>query len=314
LSLSNPAPRAPAASRQIFPRAVLLTLALAGCHGGSAPKSSQVMATVNDHEITVNQLNQVLAAQPPEAVSPVMRQQAMDSLVDEELLVEEATKHKLDRQPTVVQAIEKAKRQILARAYAESSIYARSPPTTVEVEQYYRDNPILFAARKLFRVTAFAIPRISFSDSLKTELNKLNSTEQVREMLDKHGLEYETQFLSIAPEQVPIDRLPLFAKSEVGNVLTVEQSDGKEQIMTVTEIHEAPISLERARPMIRQFLINNRQKEALAAYLKQSKSRSKIVYLKDLSDPQARDSNAALTAAPGPSQLATAKSSGSLRD
>jgi peptidyl-prolyl cis-trans isomerase C len=291
-----------------------LALALVGCHGGSNPKSSQVVATVNDHEITVNQLNQVLASQPPEAVSPLMRQQAMDSLVDEELLVEEAIKRRLDRQPAVVQAMEKAKRQILARAYAESSIYARSPPTNVEVEQYYRDNPILFAGRKLFRATAFAIPRTSFSDTLHAELDKLNSTDQVRDTLDKHGLEYETQFLSIAPEQVPIERLPLFARSQVGNVLTVEQPDGKALIMTVTEIHEAPISLERARPMIRQFLINSRQKEALAAYLRQSKARSKIVYLKNLSGSEATDTAAAPPIKVKPSQLAEVKSPGPLQD
>lgn len=269
-----------------------LACSLAGCHHAAAPKSSQVVATVNGHEITESQLNQVLAAHPTDDISPQVRQQALASLVDEELLVQEALKHKLDRQPAVVQAIEKAKRTILARAYAESSVYARNPPTPVEIEQYFRDHPALFASRKLFRVTGFTIPKTSVSDALRSDLSRAHGTEQVRDALDKHGIQYETQFLSIAPEQMPIDRLPVFAKSVVGDVLTLDQPEAKVLVMSITEVHEAPIPLDRARPVIRQFLINSRQKDALAAYLKQSKNHAKIEYLKnlaassDLSEPQ----------------------------
>jgi len=263
--------------------AAAVTLVLAACHHAATQKSTQVVAKVNGHEITVSQLDQVLAAHPSDEVSPQQRQQAMDSLVDEELLVEEAMKHKLDRQPAVVQAMEKARRQILARAYAESSVYARNPPSTVEIEQYFRDHTILFAGRKLFRATAFAVPKTSISDALQAELVKLHGTDQVRDTLDKHGVAYETQFLSIAPEQMPIDRLPAFAKSGVGDVLTLDQPEARELVISITEVHEAPIPLERARPVIRQFLINSRQKDALSAYLKESKSHAKIEYLKSLS-------------------------------
>lgn len=263
--------------------AAAVILVLAACHHAAAQKSSQVVAKVNGHEITVSQLDQVLAARPADEVSPQVRQQAMDSLVDEELLVQEAVKHKLDRQPAVVQAMEKARRQILARAYAESSVYARNPPTMVEIEQYFRDHPILFAGRKLFRATSFAVPKTSISDALQAELARLHGTDQVRDTLDKHGVAYETQFLSIAPEQMPIERLPAFAKSGVGDVLTLDQPQGKELVISITEVHEAPIPLERARPVIRQFLINSRQKDALSAYLRESKSHAKIEYLRSLS-------------------------------
>jgi len=286
----------------------VLALALAGCHHAAAPKTSQVVATVNGHEITVSQLDQVLAAHPSDEISPQVRQHAMDSLVDEELLVQEALKHKLDRQPAVVQAIEKAKRQILARAYAESSVYARNPPATVEIEQYFRDHPILFAGRKLFRVTAFTVPRTSVSDAIQAELLKLHGTDQVRESLDKHGIEYETQFMSIAPEQMPIDRLSAFAKASVGDVLTLEQPQSKLLVMTITEAHEAPIPLDRARPVIRQFLINSRQKDALAAYLKQSKTHAKI----DI--PRGVDPQAATAETAGTTHVATSAGAGPHQD
>ena len=289
-----------------------VALSLTGCHHAATQKNSQVVATVNGHEITASQLNQMLAAHPADAMSPDVRQQAMDSLVDEELLVQEALKHKLDRQAAVVQAIEKAKRQILARAYAESSVYARNPPTSVEIEQYFRDHSILFAGRKLFRVTAFAIAKTSLSASLQAELTRLHGTDQVRDALDKHGVEYETQFMSIAPEQLPIDRLPAFAKATVGEVLTLDQPESKVLVMTVTETHEAPIPLDRARPVIRQFLINSRQKDALAAYLKQSKTHSKIEYLKNLSASQ--DAGTPQPGAGTPTHMATSAVSSTHQD
>jgi hypothetical protein len=69
-------------------------------------------------------------------------------------------------------------------------------------------------------------------------------------------------------------------------------------------VHEAPIPLDRARPVIRQFLINSRQKDALAAYLKQSKTHARIELLRgaDQQAASAGTTHVATSSVAGPHQ------------
>src|SRR2546422_5284472 len=91
---------------------------LAACGKDDDKKAaSQVAATVNSQEITVHQVNNVLARNPsitPEA-APRAKREIVERLIDQELARQQALEKKLDRSPGVVQAIEAAKAEILDR-------------------------------------------------------------------------------------------------------------------------------------------------------------------------------------------------------
>src|SRR5204863_8606978 len=98
----------------------VLSLSLVACHrvGGD---STQVAARVNDTEISLAQLQHVLQRQPrvsPERAEAQTRS-VLDGIVDQELAAQAARKSGLDRDPRVVQALEAAKRELLARAYQD---------------------------------------------------------------------------------------------------------------------------------------------------------------------------------------------------
>src|ERR1700722_3385297 len=95
-----------------------LVAALPGCSRAPvSAKDSQIVATVNEHEITMSQLKQALYSSGASAAAagPEATKQALDSLVNEELLVQKAVINKVDRDPAVVRAIESARRQVLVR-------------------------------------------------------------------------------------------------------------------------------------------------------------------------------------------------------
>ena len=70
--------------------------------GGDSGDQSQVVARVNEAEITVSQLRTALLAKNAAQPTPQATQQALDGLVNEQLLVDAALANKLDRDPTVV--------------------------------------------------------------------------------------------------------------------------------------------------------------------------------------------------------------------
>ena len=80
--------------------ALLLALALAGCDKKPAEApASQVAAKVNDAEITVHQVNQLLAkaGNVPQAQQDQVRKGVIDNLVNQQLLAARALEEKLDR-------------------------------------------------------------------------------------------------------------------------------------------------------------------------------------------------------------------------
>jgi EpsD family peptidyl-prolyl cis-trans isomerase len=253
--------------------------------GGGSHKTSQVVATVNDKEITVSQLDLALQSASVETLTQDVAKQAVDSLVDEELLVQQAVKDKLDREPAVMQALEHARRKVLAQSFAERRVFARAQPTDVEVGDYYRKNPLLFENRKLYRFMAFSTDKTDLTPAVRKDLDETHSVEMVRAALEKHAIRYTTQVATIAPEQVLSDRLPDFAEANVGDLLMWDKPEGKQLLMSLTAVEDSPVSLAQASPMIRQYLINASRKEALDDYLKRTRATARIAYLKDMGAP-----------------------------
>src|SRR5687768_423516 len=103
---------------------IVLTLAaggalLVGCGDKKDKTASQTAAKVNKDEVTVHQINFVLQQQRnlrPEQADAASRQ-ILERLIDQQLALQKGDDLKVDRDPRVVQQLEAARREILARAY-----------------------------------------------------------------------------------------------------------------------------------------------------------------------------------------------------
>jgi len=108
--------------------AVALALALAGC-GDVGHAAIPVAAKVNANEISVHQLDSLVAQRPgvPTEQLEQARRETLDLLVGQELAAQMALKSRLDRAPEVVASLNAARREILARSY-QASLVADLPP------------------------------------------------------------------------------------------------------------------------------------------------------------------------------------------
>jgi EpsD family peptidyl-prolyl cis-trans isomerase len=257
----------------------LLIPTLMSCGPSSGARGSQVVATVNGHEITVTQLNRALESAGVREVTATTRKRAIESLATEELLVQAALQNDIDRDAGFVQALEQARRKLLAQFFAERVVYPKTVISATEITNYYNKQPLLFAERRRFRLTTFQATSADVTPAVIAELEAVNSVVKVRDVLDAHGIKYTTERTSISPEQLPVDELEAYSKAAVGDLFINPRGDGSVLLMSVAAIEEdVPMTLERARPLIEEYLHNTRNQTAAAEYVARVRANATVVY------------------------------------
>jgi peptidyl-prolyl cis-trans isomerase C len=254
----------------------LLGAALAGC--GNRGGGSQVVATVGESEITVSQLSQALHTRGLDNAGTGATREAVDSLINEQILVDSALNNKLDRDPAVVQALERARRQVLSRAYVERIVFPTEAISAAEQVEFYKKHPELFEHRKMFQVTTFSVKAVEVTDELRNALAPLQSPDEIDKVLTARGVAHDTQSLTRGTEQLPFEDLPRFTAAKVGDLVFMQPHESRMALMLIQGIHDSPIGVDRAQPIIQQYLVNTRNARALEEHLKQARASMKISY------------------------------------
>ncbi len=261
--------------------ATLMALALTACGGGSGAKASQTAAKVNKEEITVHQINFVLQRQPnlkPEQLDAASRQ-VLERLIDQELAVQKAQDLKLDRDPRVVQQIETAKREIIARAYAERLGETATKPQPQDITQYYNDKPALFADRRIYNLQEISIEaKPEQVDALRARLAEAKTLPEFLEYLKANDIKFVGNQAVRSAEQLPLNSLDAVARLKDGQSLINATPTGL-LVVHLAGSRSQPVTLEQARPAIEQFLLNQRRGELLAKDLKAMRENAKIEYV-----------------------------------
>lgn len=285
---------------------VLSTLVLGAC-GDRPPEkkaASQVAAKVNDGEISVHQINFVLQRTPniPAAKAEAAKRQVLESLIDQELAVQQAMEAKLERTPNVMQAIESARREILARAFIEQKVAKQAKPSAEDVRKFYNDHPDLFANRKIYRIeeVAFAAtPEIIAGVKAQLGTGKTSVAEVVSGLKAK-GVEVAGGVSVKAAEQLALELLPRLAQAKDGQVQMIE-NQGRVAFITVLASKPEPMNETKAQPFIENFINNKQKSEAARSTMKELREKAKIEYVGEFVAP-APAVAAAPAAAPAPAE------------
>ena len=153
-----------------------IALGLSAC-GNKEKKAGQALVRVNGEEITVLQVNDELkrAGVKPEQQEAATKQ-LLESLIDRQLILAEAMRNEVDRTTDVVQAIERAKAQIIAQAYLKSMDSKVTKPSPAEIDDYYQKHPEYFSQRKQFDVQQLVIATKDFSNDLRSVVDSAKSS------------------------------------------------------------------------------------------------------------------------------------------
>ncbi len=294
---------------------MLAAALLSACGNDEAPaKPGQALASVNGKEITVLQLNEELQrANVQAARQDGASRQLLEALIDRQLLQNEAAREKLDRDPKVMQAIERARALIVAQAYMQKKIGGIDKPTAAEVRAYYSKHPEFFAQRKQFDMQQLIIDTRELSDELTLAADKARTLDDVAAWLDANKVKYVRGEASRTTSDLAPDMAARLKGMVPGRLFIVKEGQ-RSMFVSIAAVKDSPASLALAAPQIEKYLMTKRGKEAAEAELARLRGGARIEYLNTAAlssgaaSPGAAPAPAAVSAPAGtPSDEATAR-------
>jgi EpsD family peptidyl-prolyl cis-trans isomerase len=270
--------------------AVTLALSLAACNDEDKKKpASQVAAKVNKEEISVHQINAVLARAGNLSAeqTALASREVLEKLIDQELLVQKALEKKLDREPNIMQAIEAGRRQVLSQAYLEQLTSAAAKPTAEEVKAYFEKHPELFSERRVYRLQEAAVAvGPDKLPAVQEQIAKSKSLNEVAAWLKANDIKFAANASTKSAEQLPMELLPRLHQMKDGQVALFPNPRGL-LIVQLVASQNAPLDLTAATPLIEQFTLNQRRSEMASKEIAQVRAAAKIEYQGSFVKPEA---------------------------
>ena len=259
-----------------------LAVVVAGCGDKKKDKpATQTAAKVNKEEITVHQINFVLQQQrglaPEQSASAAKA--VLERLVDQELALQKAQEQKLDRDPRVVQQLEAARREIIARTYVDKISSGAPRPMPTEIKAYYDAHPALFKERRVYNLQEIVVQaKPEQVEILKGKLTAAKDMSEFVNYLKSNDIKFVANQAVRPAEQLPLAGLGKLAQMKDGQTSFTVTPTGA-QIVAVVSARSEGVDETRAAPAIEQFLLNERKRKLVDDDLKALRASSRIEYV-----------------------------------
>lgn len=257
--------------RPVFATSVIMLMCgfIAACGDTPEEKSvSQVVASVNDKDITIHEVNYRLQqlggpiVGSDEKTLAAQRRAVTETLVTQRVLADKAVVDKVDRDPKILLALAHAREAILANAYVERMTNHLQPPTDLQVKTFFDQHPELFTRRKIYRGEQLVIKQGPTAAVINTRLKNAKSPVEVVAWLKAQNPRLEASAFTEPAEKLSMEALPTLAKMATGETRALETANGV-LVIHLIAIKDAPVTLEQTKSWISSYLLNQ-EKKALA--------------------------------------------------
>lgn len=260
-----------------------LFFTLAGCDDkkGAEAASGSLAAKVNGEKIAVQAIESELAKAglKQAAESQDAANRVLDILLGQRLLVQQARKTGLDKDPEVTRALQAAENQVLAQAYVEKLTANAAKASDSEITAYYDKHPELFSERRIYRLQEILIQVGPESvDAVKARLADGANLNDLAQWLKSQNIPARgTQSVKSA-EQLPLELAARLHPLKDGQAITLE-SPRQITLLAITGSQSQPLSREQARPAIERFLLAEHKRALARAELDKLRAAAKIEYV-----------------------------------
>ncbi len=252
-----------------------------------ASGKTQVVAKAAGREMTLTDLRLEMGRLGLSPTDPNAERIALESLMTRTLLAKAARAANLHKKPDAIARMHAAQDQALADLYL--GIASQPPePTRDEVERYVRDNPTLFADRKVYDFTILTLESKNFKEETLTPLfDKEADFARLASLLDKAGARYALSALTQSGAAFPKPvRLQLARYAARDNI--VLRGEAETQILKIVAVRNDVQAQDGWGPLARRLIIEdaaNKRAETLVARLKKEGA---VAYYRASAAPKAQ--------------------------
>jgi peptidyl-prolyl cis-trans isomerase C len=268
---------------------LFLPFLFSGCQkSGERGLGEKELVRISDVSISLGEFQQMLEKQPLEGKMKLLSEKGTrdfleNYVIPREALYQEAKKKGLDKNKEILAKIEDARRAILIEALLEEVLRGRGEVSEEEIQRYYKENQTLFTEPQEVKVRHIVV---NSEPALKEVLAKLSQGESFEKLASTYNI---GKFKEDGGNLGYIRRgqlAPPFAQFEEAAFSLRKRGEISEVVRTPWGFHiirledmwgSAVRPLNQVKERIRFFLQPKKRQDAYLEYVKEVKSKAKIL-------------------------------------
>jgi len=246
------------------------------------------LARINDLSISLEEFRQMSEKQPLEGKMRLLDEKGMrdfleNYVITREVLYQEAKKKGFDKNKEILAKVEDFRRAMIIDGLIEEVLKGKSEATEEEIQRYYRENKSLFTEPLEIKIRHIVVNSEPVLKEVLTRLSKGESFEKLastfnidRTREDGGNLGYIRRG-QMAPSFAQFEEAA-FSLVKKGDVSEVVRTPYGYHIIQMEEMRGASLRpFEQVKEKIRFFLQAKKKQEAYIEYVKEAKSKAKIL-------------------------------------
>ena len=258
-----------------------LSLSLGACSGKKAETGAASSPAVKVNGQVISDAEFQLKGMHKEGTGKkhTISAQAMESMLNMELLRQAAVAEKLDAEESVRARMAVSMRSILATAYLEKVLATVAKPTDADIAAYYNQHPERFSGRRQLTLQELIIrPQSGKQAEIQAEAAKAGNAADFEKWLQANKIDFNSAPVTNTTDQITDEALQKLKNVPVGGSAILDRSEGM-YVIFVVAAQPQPLTLADASPMIANMITEKRRKEVLDGTVKSLRDKAKFEYI-----------------------------------
>lgn len=218
-----------AAFRMGMALSVALVVASCGKKGQEAnAPAGQVIAKVGEMDVTIHELQNEyrhLRITPDKVTEPMTRE-ILGELVKRKVFAQRAQAAKLDREPTVLLDLIRAREQVLATVVIQRDLQAKLATIgKAEVDRYINANPAKFARRTRFDVDSLRIESSAAAQAISERVQAATTIEEIEREVAADKLQFTRSSIKLYSTDLPPELLGRISARKDSDVFALRDAN-----------------------------------------------------------------------------------------
>jgi peptidyl-prolyl cis-trans isomerase C len=268
---------------------LFLSFLFSGCQkSGEKGLREKELVRINDVSISLEEFQQMLEKQPLEGKMKLLSEKGTrdfleNYVIPREVLYQEVKKKGLDKNKEILAKIEDARRAILIDALLEEVLRGRGEVSEEEIQRYYKENQVLFTEPQEIKIrhivvnTEPALKEVVTKLSQGESFEKLASTYNIGKFKEDGGNLGYIRRGQLAPPFAQFEEAA-FSLRKRGEISEVVSTPYGYHIIRLEDMRGSTLKpLNQVKERIRFFLQPKKKQEAYLDYVKEAKSKAKVL-------------------------------------